>query len=317
MTTTVRMGRHTLEVGNPQKELFGGSGITKLDLVDYYRRVSDVLLPHLRDRPITLHRFPDGIEEDGFYQKKIPDHFPSWIHTEEIRTQGGDTLRQLIVDDGATLVYLADQACITIHPWLSRIGALRRPDRMVFDLDPPENMDPKEGFGAIRSAARRIRDLLRDVELVGFVQTSGSRGLHVHVPLDGSASFDTARTFAQDVVSLLARRHRDVLTDEQRKKKRGDRIFLDVGRNAYGQTAVAPYAIRARPKAPVATPLRWDELDRSDLHSERYTVKNLFRRLARMEDPWKGMGRRGRALQNPRELLDGILAEAEDEDSRI
>lgn len=302
----MKVGRRTVEIGNPGKVLFPDAGLTKRELAEYYRRVADTLLPHVRDRPLTMHRLPDGIDGDDFYQKDVPDHFPDWIRTEEVETKGNETLRQLVADDAATLVYLADQACITPHAWLSRIGRLHRPDRMVFDFDPPEGADAREVFGEVRWAARRVRALLDEVGLAPFVQTSGSRGLHVHVPLGGDVDFDRTRAFARALAELLERRHPERLTTRQRKKRRGDRIYLDVARNAYGQTAVVPYAVRALPGAPVATPLTWDELGRADLHPRRYTVQNLFRRLGAADDPWKGMGRRARGLEAPRKVLDRL-----------
>lgn len=305
----MKVGRRTIEIGNPDKKLFPDSGITKCDLADYYRRVADALLPHAQGRAITMHRFPDGIDEKGFYQKKVPDYFPDWIRTESLETRDEDAgpIEQLVLENAADLVYLADQGCISLHAWLSRVDELGRPDRLVFDLDPPDSAGATEIFDEVRRAARWIRDLLDDVGLLAYVQTSGSRGLHVHSPLDRSADFDTARAFAKDLASLLEKRHPESLTTAQRKKKRSGRIYLDVARNAYGQTAVLPYSVRAKPEAPVATPLNWDELGVSDLHPRRYTIENLFRRLGRVEDPWKGMGRHGRSLKGPREALDDLL----------
>jgi len=308
----VKVGRRTVEIGNPDKILFPDAGLTKRGLAEYYRRVAETLLPHIRDRPLTMHRLPDGIDGEDFYQKDVPGHFPDWIRTVEVETKEGHTLDQLVADDAATLVYLADQACITPHAWLSRIGRLHRPDRMVFDFDPPDGTGHEEVFAEVRWAARQVRSVLEDVGLVAFVQTSGSRGLHVHVPLEGDADFDRTRAFARDLVVLLENRFPERLTTRQRKKERGDRIYLDVGRNAYGQTAVAPYAVRARPGAPVATPLSWDELGRSGLHPRRYTVENLFRRLGATEDPWKGMGRRARGLAAPGSRLDRLRDESTD-----
>lgn len=303
----MRVGRRSIEVSNRGKVFFPGSGLTKGDLVDYYHRVAEHLLPHARDRLVSMHRFPDGIGGPDFYHKDVPAYFPEWIHTEEVEKEGG-SLRQLVIDDAATLVYVAGQGCVTPHVWLSRIDRRGRPDRMVFDLDPPGG-DPGGAFEAMRWTARRVREVLEEVGLVAFVMTSGSRGLHVHVPLDRSADFEAVRAFARDAADLLAARHPDRLTREQRKAKRGDRIYLDIMRNAYAQTAVVPYAVRAREGAPVAVPLEWEELGASGMGPRRYTVRNLFRRLSRKDDPWKGMGRRARGLGGPREALDDLLEE--------
>lgn len=303
----MKVGRRTVDVSNRDKVFFPESGVTKGDLVDYYHRVAGYLLPHARDRLVSMHRFPDGIDGSGFYHKDVPEHFPGWIHTEEVEKEGG-SLRQLVLDDAATLVYIVDQACITPHVWLSRVDRRRHPDRMVFDLDPPGNQTSAT-FDEVRWTARRLKELLEEVGLVPFVMTSGSRGLHVHVPLDRSADFGAVRAFAADAADLLVARHPDRLTRAQRKAKRGDRVFLDVMRNAYAQTAVVPYAVRAREGAPVATPLEWDELGGGEMGPRRYGVRNLFRRMAQREDPWKGMGRRGRGLTDPRKALDRLREE--------
>lgn len=293
--------RRTVPISRPKKVLFPGAGFTKRNLADYYARVAGAMLPHLRDRPLTLQRFPDGIGESGFYQKDAPDHFPDWIETATMRKEGG-TVDYPLASDAAALRYFADQGCITPHVWLSRKDRPDHPDRLVFDLDPPDESD----FDGVRRAARDVRDLMRGIGLEPHVMTSGSRGLHVWIALDREAAFDDVRAFARDAAALLARRHPDRLTVEHRKAKRGGRIFLDTLRNAYAQTAVAPYAVRARPGAPVATPLDWDELGASGMGPQRYTIGNLFRRLGRKEDPWRAIGRRARGLSGPRKELDAL-----------
>lgn len=297
----MKVGRRTIEASNLDKVFFPDAGFTKGDLLDYYRRAAELLLPHARDRFVSMHRFPDGIDGTGFFHKDVPDHFPDWIHRERVEKEDGH-LRQLIIDDAATLVYLADQGCITPHVWLSRVDRRDHPDRLVFDLDPPAD-DFMASFDAVRWTARRLRELLEELGLVAFVMTSGSRGLHLHVPLDRTADFDAARAFAAAAADLLVERHPERLTREQRKASRGERIYLDVMRNAYAQTTVVPYAVRARPGAPVATPLAWDELGRADLHPRRYGMKNLFRRTAQKPDPWRGMDRHASGLREAARAL--------------
>lgn len=295
---------HEISLSNLDKVFFPDAGLTKGDVVDYYERVAEVMLPHMEDRVVSMHRWPDGIDGDDFYHKDVPDHFPDWIRTVEVEKEGG-TLRQLVANDRATLVHLAQQACLTPHVWLSRTDALRTPDRMIFDFDPAD--DWETAFDEVRRTARDLRALLEDdLELKAFVMTSGSRGLHVHVPLEPEADFDTVRAFAGEVGRILAERYPDRLTTAQRKRKRGDRIFIDTLRNAWGQTSVAPYSLRARPGAPVATPLDWDELSRSGMSPRAYTLENLFRRLGRKDDPWSGIDRHRRSLAGPREALDGL-----------
>jgi bifunctional non-homologous end joining protein LigD len=304
---SITVGSRTIKVANLDKVIFPDEGITQGDLLDYYRGIADTILPHVRGRPLTMQRFPDGIDAEGFYQKEAPDYFPDWIERVSIEVEGeGEAQPQVVCGDVATLVYLVDQGCITPHVWLSRADKLHYPDKLIFDLDPPD-----DAFEPVRSAAQSLRDLLEEIELPAFVMTTGSRGLHVVVPLDRSADFDTVRACAKDLARLLTKRQPDRLTVEMRKAKRGDRIFLDYLRNSYGQNGVAPYAVRAKPSAPVATPLDWDELSDPDLNSQSYRVKNIFRRLGQKDDPWRGILRHAHSLSGPRQRLDNLISDAE------
>ena len=302
---TLRFGPYSVEVSSLDKVLFPDSGITKGELIDHYRGVSGRMVPHLRDRPVSMQRFPDGIEAEGFFQKSAPDYFPDWIRRVRVQKEGG-TVEHVVCDNAATLVYLANQNCITPHVWLSRADELDRPDRMIFDLDPPG-----DDFGVVKFAARALRELLSQLDLDPFLLATGGRGLHLVVALDRGAGFDTVRAFARDVCELLAERHPDRLTTEARKNKRRGRLFLDYMRNAYAQTGVPPYAVRPRPGAPVAVPLAWDELSAPDLRGNSYHIRNVMARLARKVDPWKGMGRRARSLSGPRRRLDAISPRGE------
>ena len=281
--TVIEICGHEIAVSNADKVLFPSDRITKGELVDYYRRIGDVVVPHYCGRPLTMQRFPDGIGKSGFIQKEAPDYFPDWIAQATLAKRGG-TVRHAVVDDAATLVYLADQGVITPHLGLSRIDAVEMPDRLIFDLDPSD-----DDFSKVQFAAQLLRDVCNKVEVATFVQTTGSRGLHVVVPLDRSATFEDVRSFAQSVASELTKRHGDALTVETRKAKRGDRVFIDTARNAYGQTAVAPYAVRPLAGAPVATPLDWSEALSKRMNPRRYGIKNVFRRLANTDDPWRGI----------------------------
>ena len=186
-------------------------------------------------------------------------------------------------------------------PWLSRTSRPHHPDRLVFDLDPGG-----EDFSPVRQAARDLRQVLEDLGLAPYLMTTGSRGLHLWVPLDRKTPYDRVRAFAQDAAELLARRHPERLTTARQVEDRGGRLFLDTARNAYAQTAVCPYAVRARPGAPVATPLDWEELDDADLSPTRYTMENLRRRLGQKEDPWRGFLQEARALRDARQKLDEL-----------
>jgi bifunctional non-homologous end joining protein LigD len=287
-----------VEISKPDKELFPqsdrGAAVTKLDLAQYYESVAAVMLPHLEHRPINMQRFPDGIDGPAFYEKKVPSHFPDWVRTVEVDTADGPQ-RQVVVADARTLVYLAQQACLTPHTWLSRRDDLRRPDQLVFDLDPTVPDLP-----AVRRATRLVGGLLDDLGLTCAVKTTGSRGYHVLVPLRRAESYDDVRAFARQVAEVLVAREPDLLTLEARKNKRGDRVLVDIQRNAYGQTAVPPYAVRARPGAPVATPITWDELSR--VEPDQHTIRTIGRRLSRGGDRWADLPR-AQSLGKAREKL--------------
>lgn len=303
----MKVDSHTIELSNTDKVLFPDDGITKGDLVDYYHRMADRILPYLVERPVMLQRFPDGLGGSGFYQKQASDYFPDWIAKATVALKDRDGVRSMVVcNDAATLVYLANQACITLHAWLSRRAQLVRPDRMIFDLDPAG-----EDFTEVRAAARQLREVLEYVGLTPYVMTTGSKGLHVAVPLKPGASFDAVRDFARDLATHLAHRHADRYTVEPRKEKRKQRLFLDYLRNGYGQTAVVPYAVRARAGASIATPLDWDELSDGRLESNRYTMRNIFRRLGQKDDPWAEMERHARELTTPQNCLAEMIDAAE------
>jgi bifunctional non-homologous end joining protein LigD len=285
-----RVGRQLLEITRPEKVLFPNDGITKRELVEYYERIASTMLPYLRGRPIAMERYPDGIVGQGFFQKKAGPYFPDWLKTASLAKQNG-AVRHVICDDAATLVYLASQAVITPHTWLSRVDKPNHPDQMIFDFDAS-----KEQFKTVCVAARKLRDALANHGLTSFVKTTGSRGLHVLVALDRKAEFDQVRAFARDIAEQLARSDPVHLTTDIRKNKRRGRIFVDVGRNSYAQTAAPPYAVRARDGAPVAAPLAWDELEDPGLRADQFNIRNIFDRLEKVGDPWKDSNKRAQKL---------------------
>jgi bifunctional non-homologous end joining protein LigD len=294
------MTAHQVEVTRPGKVLFPGDGITKQDLVDYYRAISPLMLPHLKDRPITMFRYPDGIDGKAWVHKDMPDYFPEWINHYRVPKEGG-TVDHVLCDDAETLAYLANQACITPHVWLSRVDKLDDPDRLVFDLDPVG-----DDFAAVRRAAFWLKELLDELELPSLPMTTGSRGLHVAVKLDRRAGFDDVRAFAREAAELLAAQHPSELTVEARKAKRGKRLYLDVARNGYSQTTVAPFAVRALPTAPIAAPLRWEQLSDRKLHARSFTLKS-----PPASDPWHDLLQgRGKALGAARKRLAKLAATA-------
>jgi bifunctional non-homologous end joining protein LigD len=248
------------------------------------------MVPLVRDHPVAMHAFPGGVEAPGYFMKDVPDHFPAWIRRVTVAKRGG-RITHVLANDAATLAYLANQNCITPHVWTSRADRPREPDRIVFDLDPPGTR-----YADVRAAARALGDIARDLGLEPFAMTTGSRGLHVVTPLRRGRDYEDVHAFARSVARLLAEQDPRKLTTEVRKAKREERIFVDVGRNAYAQHAVAPYAVRPREGAPVATPLRWQELEDRRLRPDRWTIRTLPERLDAAGDPWEGFRRAACAL---------------------
>lgn len=297
---SVRINGHDIEVSSLDKVLFPDDGITKADLIDYYLRIAKVALTYYRDRPLSMHRYPDGIDTKGFFQKNAPDYFPDWIDRVRLSKEGGE-VDYVLANNTATLVYLSNQACITPHLALARADRPHHPDRLIFDLDPSD-----EDFSKVQKAASQLKGLLDKLQLPVFVQTTGSRGLHLVVPLDRREDFDTVREFSDRLARYVADHDPELMTIEKTKDQRGDRVYLDVQRNAYGQTAVAPYAVRARPGAPVATPLRWSEAQAGDLGPRQYHVGNLFQRLGQIDDPWADIAQHACSLKNARKRFDAM-----------
>ena len=285
-----------MEIPRPEKELFPG-GETKGDLAAYYERVAAAMLPHLADRPLNLERYPDGIEARRLWQQQAPDYFPASIRRVAVPKEGGE-VDHVVARDAEDLVYLAGQAVITPHCWLSRADRLERPDRLVVDLDPTE-----QDADAVREAALELGELFREAGLEPFAMTTGSRGFHVVAPLQRRHDFDEVRAFSRELVRVAAERDPDRLTVEQRKAKREEKIFLDVMRNTYAHTTVAPYAVRARPGAPVATPLRWEELEDAQTRPTGWTIHTVPERLEREGDPWRDIRAAARPLGAARRKL--------------
>jgi bifunctional non-homologous end joining protein LigD len=243
------------------------------------------MLPHVRRRPVSLQRFNGGIRGPGIFQKELPKGAPAWIHRVRVPKEGGTVLHGL-ADDAATLVWLAQQNCLTPHVWTSRADRLDRPDRLVVDLDPPGTDD----FALVARTALRLRDLLADAGVTPFAMVTGSRGVHVVVPLRRTHGFDAVLEAAQAVAAALVTTAPDELTTEFRKANRGGRLFVDVLRNRWAQTVAAPYAPRARPFAPVAMPLRWAELEAGSVRSAaQWPLPAARERVAAEGDAWAGL----------------------------
>ncbi|HEY2790914.1 MAG TPA: non-homologous end-joining DNA ligase [Micromonosporaceae bacterium] len=286
-----------MTITHPDKQLFGAAGVSKQDLADYYATVAPAMLPHLRGRPLALERFPDGIDGEGFMQKQVAAHAPSFVHRRTVDRVGGGTVTMIVCDNAKTLDYLANQAALTLHPWLSKGRSLHRPDRLIFDLDPSHS-----DFAEVRTAALTLHEILTDLGLRAYPMVTGSRGIHVTVPIAARVDFDDVRAFALDVATVLVSRHPTLLTTEVRKAARGDKIFVDTLRNAYGQHAVAAYSVRPLPGAPVATPLDWSEVEDRHLTAQTFTIRDIAERLS-YGDPWKGISRPGPTLTRARKRL--------------
>jgi bifunctional non-homologous end joining protein LigD len=294
---TIRAGRRTVDVSRPDKVLFPKDGVTKRNLAEYYAAVAPAMIPLIRGRPIAMERYPDGIDGPRFYHKNMTK-IPAWMRTVSVGKKDGE-LNQVLCDDTATLVWMANYACITPHIWLSRADRLMYPDQVIVDLDPPEGR-----FTEARRVALVVRSLLDDLGLPSYAKTTGGKGIHVMVPLDRRGAFHEVREFADRLGAVLLADDPTRLTMEFRKEKRGDRLFVDMGRNAYAQHAVAPFSVRPRDGAPVATPLHWSEVEDRRLRAERFTMKVAVRRVDAGEDPWGPL--RGRSLTKARRALERL-----------
>jgi len=280
-----------VEITHPDKVLFPKGKITKQDLADYYGSVARLMIPLIKNRPISMKRYPRGIKGEGFFQKNAPEGMPSFVKTVKVARREKGAIHMILCNDKDTLLWLANQNCITPHIWLSKIDKPDYPDRMIFDLDPPT----RKGFSNVVEAAFLLRNILeKSCKLKTFVMTTGSRGLHVVVPLKRTRTYDQVREFAREVADQIAEEDPKKYTTEARKEKRRGRLYLDVMRNSKGATAVAPYSVRPKEGAPIATPISWEELKDSSLRSDSFHIRNFQKRLRK--NPWSGMDRFAKTL---------------------
>lgn len=280
-----------MKLTHPERVLWPDDGITKGDLFEYFGAIADVMLVHIKDRPVSLQRFRESVDKGGFFQKEVPKGAPDWVKTVEVPKKDG-VVHHVLANDARTLQWLAQQGCVTPHVFTERADKLDRPDRIVIDLDPST-----EDFAAVRAAAQLCGEALRDAGLEPFAMVTGSRGVHVVTPVKRTRSTEDAYAWIRAFAAELAERHPDALTTEFYKNKRDDRIYLDVARNGPAQTVVPPYAPRPRPHAPVATPLRWEELDDEALRPDGWTLRTVRDRLDALGgDPWADIASAARAL---------------------
>ena len=285
-------------ITHPEKVLFPDPVITKGEVAAYYEQIAPALLPHIRGRPVTMERYPAGIDHEGFMHKDVSKGFPDWLERVAVPKKDG-VVHHLVIRDKRSLLWMANQNCITPHVWVSRTPKLFNPDLCVFDLDPPNADEPR----ILRAAALGLRDLLAELGLPCWVKTTGSKGFHIVVPLDGKADFGEVSRFADRVGSLLVARDPDQLTREFSKADRGGRILVDTGRNGYSATFAAAYALRPRPGATVSAPCTWEEVESGAVGPRTFTLRTMAERLAAVGDLWADMRRRGRSLGRPAQRL--------------
>ena len=285
-------------ITHPEKILFPDAGITKGELASYYETIAPVMLPHLRRRPITMERFHRGIGAPGFFQKDVIKGFPEWLERVEVPKHGG-TVHHPIANDTRSLLWLANQNSITIHVWPSRTPNLYNPDICIFDLDPSKEDD----LETLVKAALNLRDLLAELGLPSWIKTSGSKGFHIAVPLDGKSDFGTVAHFSHVVGKILVQRDPDNLTQEFSKVDRCGRILVDTGRNGYSATYAATYTVRAKPGAPVSAPCTWEELEKGDAGPRTFTLRTMAQRVSDVGDLWSDLLKKKRSLKQPIERL--------------
>jgi bifunctional non-homologous end joining protein LigD len=278
-------------ITHPEKILFPDDGITKGEMAAYYEAVAPVMVPHIRARPVTMERYPAGIGQKGFMHKDVSKGFPPWLERVEVPKKDG-TVHHAIVTDTRSLLWMANQNTITPHVWSTRAPDLYHPDICVFDLDP--SVDDAE---MLRSATIGLRDFLKELGLPSWVKTSGSKGFHIAVPLDGKAHMGEVSGFAHHVGAMLVKLAPDHLTQEFSKSDRGRRILIDTGRNGYSATWAAPYAVRAKPGAPVSAPCTWEEVERGTIGPRSITLRTMADRIAAVGDPWSDMKKKKRSLE--------------------
>ena len=299
-------------VTHPEKVLFPDCGVSKGELCAYYDAIAPVMLPHMSGRPVTLERFPGGIGAKGFIQKDVVKGFPEWLRRVEVQRRERRAGREeapvhyALAFEARDLVWMANQNSITPHVWASRVPELDAPDCCLFDLDPARD-DPE----ALRRAALAVRDLLAELGLQSFVKTSGSKGFHILVALDGTAPFESTWRFGLGVGAVLVRRFPELFTQEFIKADRHDRILIDTGRNSRGATFAAAYAVRARPGAPVSAPCTWAEIEAGAIQPQSVTLRTMAKRLEAHGDLWTSLEASGHPLAKAEEQLAAMLGDDE------
>jgi bifunctional non-homologous end joining protein LigD len=284
-------------ITHPDKVLFPDDEITKGDLAAYFEAIAPVMLPHLLRRPLTMERYPAGIGREGFWQKDVSKGFPAWLERVEVPKKDG-VVHHPLVTDLRSLLWTVNQNTITHHVWSSRVPDLKHPDVCVFDLDPSTDIVEE-----VRAAAIDLRNLLEKLTLRSWIKTTGSKGFHIVIPLDGTVGMGQAARFAASVGTFFVSLAPDRLTQEFAKADRGGRIYVDTGRNGYHSTFAAAYSVRARRGAPVSAPCTWQEVERGEVEPATFTVRNMLERVQKHGDLWDDMRGAGQTLKGPLDLL--------------
>jgi len=284
-------------ITHPEKVMFPDDGITKGDLAKYYETIAPVMLPHVKGRPLTMERYPAGIGKKGFWQKSVEKGFPEWLERVDVPKKEG-VVHHPVVTDLRSLLWVTNQNTITHHVWISRVPELYYPDICVFDLDPSRDDPP-----AVRAAAIGLRNLLDELGLPSWIKTTGSKGFHIVVPLDGKANISEVARFADTVGRLFVSHAPEHLTQEFSKVDRKGRIYVDTGRNGYSATFAAVYTVRAKPGAPVSAPCTWEEVEKGKVNPDSFTLRNMPARIKKSGDLWAEMLRKRPSLKKPIEKL--------------
>jgi bifunctional non-homologous end joining protein LigD len=266
--------------------MFPAAGFTKGDLLAYYDSVSELLVLHLRDRPVTLERMPEGVADakaPHFWQKNSPDFYPDWIPRAPLKNEAGKTVNYALVNDRRTLLYLVNQGTITFHPFFSRVGNLEHPDFVLFDVDPHQST-----FANAIATAKRLRDVLKEDKIEGLLKTSGKSGLHVLTNWTSKGGFAEARAWAAGIAKRVIERIPKIATTERHINKRGLRVYLDVEQNALGKHVVPPYVVRPTPTATVSMPIQWTELT-ARLDPKKFNIQTAMKRLKGKDDPMRAL----------------------------
>jgi bifunctional non-homologous end joining protein LigD len=287
-------------ITHPDKVLFPEDGITKGELAAYYESIAPVMLPHLVRRPVTMERYPAGIGKKGFWQKDVSKGFPEWLERVEVPKKDG-TVHYPLVTDLRSLMWVANQNTITTHVWVSRMPKLRAPDVCVFDLDPS-----REDPAALRAAALLVREFLDELGLRSWIKTSGSKGFHIVLSLDGTSSTGEVARFANQVGALLVQRDPEHLTQEFSKADRDGRIFVDTGRNGFSATFAAAYAVRAKAGAPVSAPCSWEEIEKGSVSPQTFVLRTMHKRIESVGDLWEDMRKRRQGLKRAMSRLRAV-----------